>query len=135
MQITKKDETKEDKSLGELFSELASETSTLVRQEVQLAKTEIMGHVTAGVEGAAFLVVAGSFAFVGFQALVAAAILALSLILAPWLAALLVGLALLIIGGIMVPIALSRLKKLGQPPRQTIESLKEDAQWMKEQTK
>lgn len=135
MRITKKDEPSQDKSLGELFSELASETSTLVRQEVQLAKTEMMGQVTAGVQGAAFLVAAGSLAFVGFQALVAAAILALSLVLAPWLAALLIGLALLAIGGVMVPIALSRLKKLGQPPRQTIETLKEDAQWMKEQTK
>ena len=124
-----------DKSLGELFGELAQETSTLVRQEVQLARTEIMGHVTAGVEGAIFLAIAGSLAFAGFLALVAAAILALSLILAPWLAALLVGLALLLVGGILVLVAVPRLKKVAAPPHQTIETLKEDAQWMKEQTK
>ena len=128
-------ESKEDKSLGELFGELASETSTLVRQEVQLAKMEIMGHVTAGVSGVAFLVIAGSLAFAGFLALVASAILALSLILAPWLAALLIGLALLLVGGILMLLAVPRLKKVAEPPKQTIETLKEDAQWMKEQTK
>lgn len=126
---------KNDKSIGELFADLTQGVSTLVRQEVQLAKTEITEHISAGVKGIGFLVVAGCFAFVGFQALVAAAILALALILPWWLAALIVAVVLLVIAGVLLPGALSGLKKMTAPPEKTIETLKEDAQWAKQQTK
>ncbi len=126
---------KNDKSIGELFTDLTQGVSTLVRQEVQLAKTEISEHISAGVKGIGFLIVAGCLAFVGFQALVAAAILGLSLVVAPWLAAMIVAVALLLVAGVLVPSALSGLKKMAAPPKKTIETLKEDAQWIKQQTK
>jgi predicted phage tail protein len=124
-----------EKSIGELFTDLTQGVSTLVRQEVQLAKTEISEHISAGVKGIGFLVVAGCLAFVGFQVLVAAAVLGLSLILNAWLAALIVSLALLLIAGVLLPMALNGLKKMTAPPEKTIETLKEDAQWIKQQTK
>jgi hypothetical protein len=127
-------QSQDEKSLGELVADLAQGTSTLVRQEVQLAKTEITQHISAGIKGIIFLIVAAGFGFVAFLTLVTAAVLALSLILAPWLAALLVGL-LLLIAGVLIPSALGNLKKLGEPPQQTLETIKEDAQWIKQQTK
>lgn len=126
-------DVKNDKSIGELFTDLTQGVSTLVRQEVQLAKTEISEHISAGVKGIAFLVVAGLFALVGFQALVAAAILGLSLVVASWLAALIVAAVLLVVAGVLLPSALSGLKKIAAPPEKTIETLKEDAQWIKQQ--
>ena len=127
------DTTKDGRSLGELFGELGRNTSNLVRQEVQLAKTEMLQKAATFGKSAAFLVVAGVFAFVGFEALIAAAILALANVLSAWLAALLVGFALLIIGGILVMMAIAAIKKEGVAPEQTIKSLQEDAKWAKEE--
>lgn len=127
--------TTNEKSISELFADLTQGTSTLVRKEVQLAKTEITEHISAGVKGIGFLVVAGGLAFGAFQALVAAAILGLTLVVAPWLAALIVALVLLVAAGVLIPMAMAGLKELTSPPEQTIETLKEDAQWAKQQTK
>src|SRR5690606_10261609 len=79
---------KRDKSVGELFSDLTREMSTLVRQEVQLAKTEITHKVAMLGKNLGFIVVATLFALLALQALTAAAILGLSLIMEPWQAAL-----------------------------------------------
>lgn len=122
-------------SLGELFSSLARDMSTLVRQEVALAKTELTQNAARAGKGAAAIAVGGLLAFFGAGALVAALILLLAIKLASWLAALIVGLALCGIGGVLAMGAIAKLKKGGLAPRQTVETLKEDSQWMKEQMK
>ena len=127
------DTTKDGRSLSELFGELGRNTANLVRQEVQLAKTEMLQKAATFGKSAAFFVIAGVFAFVGFEALIAAAILALANVLSAWLAALIVGFALLIIGGILVMLAIGAIKKEGVAPEQTIKSLQEDAKWAKEE--
>jgi hypothetical protein len=124
---------RDERSLGELFSELARELSTLVRQEVQLAKTEIGQKVSSVGKNAAFLVAGGLLAFVGFQALVAAAILALSQIVEPWLAAVIVGGVLMLVASALAMKAISSMKKESLAPKHTVETLKEDAQWAKQQ--
>ena len=81
-----------------------------------------------------FLVVAGVFAFVGFEALVAAAILALANVVSAWLAAMIVAVALFGAGRNFGDCwRLKRIKKEGAVPTQTVKSLQEDAQWAKEQ--
>ena len=117
-------ETKDSKSLGELFGELARETSTLIRQEVQLAQAE-MTHKAA--------TFGKNLAFVGFQALVAAAILALAQVVDPWLAALIVGGVLAAIAVVLLIKAIGAMKNEGAAPKQTIETIKEDVQWAKKQ--
>lgn len=123
------------KSLGELFGDLTRDFSKLVRQEVQLARVETTQKVTATVKGAALLLVAGVLAFVAFEALVAAGILGLAqAISSPWLAALIVGVALLVVAGVLGFIGLNNAKKIADPvPHETVETLKEDAQWIKQQ--
>ena len=127
------EETKDSRSLGELFGELARESSTLIRQEVQLAKAEMTHKATTFGKSLAFVVVAGCLAFVGFQALVASAILALAQVLAPWLAALVIGSVLAAVAGILMIKALAAMKNEGVAPSQTVETIKEDVQWAKKQ--
>ena len=127
------EQNKKEKSLGELFSGLAGETATLVRQEVQLAKTEMLQKAAVWGKGAVFLAAAGVLAFLASQALLAAAILALSNVVSAPLAALLVAVLLLIVAAVLGLKALSGIKAEGVAPKQTIESLREDAQWAKEQ--
>jgi uncharacterized membrane protein YqjE len=123
-----------NKSLGELLGDLARDMGTLVHKEVQLAKTEITAKISVAVRGSALLVVAGVLGFVAFEVLVAALVLLIAQTLSPPLAALIVGVVLLLLAGVFALIGLKSLKKGADPvPHQTVETLKEDAQWAKEQ--
>ncbi len=73
--------SRDDRSLGELFKDLSHETSTLVRQEVALAKTELTQTATEVGKDVAFLAVGGAVAYAGLLAILAAIILALALVL------------------------------------------------------
>ncbi len=129
-------EGRDDRSLGELFSELAQETSTLVRQEVTLAKTEMTAKATRVGKDIGFLAVGGMIAYAGLLAIIAAVLLLLGSNGVPWwLSALIVGLVVAGIGYVLVQRGLTALKREDLTPRQTIESLKEDTQWAKEQVR
>ena len=123
---------KQERSLGELFSELASETSTLVRQEVALAKTELTQKAAYVGRNVGLLVVGGAVVCAAFLALMAAAVIGLSNAMPSWAAALVVGVVVGIVGGALVFKAAYALKETDVTPRQTVETLKEDAQWVKE---
>lgn len=127
-------ERRDERSLGELFGDLARETSTLVRQEVQLAKTEMTQKATAVGKDIGFLAVGGLIAYAGLLALIATIIIILGTAGLPWwLAALIVTVVVLAIGGILVQRGLTALKRQSMAPEQTIQTLKEDRQWAKEQ--
>ncbi len=126
---------RDDRSLGELFSELAQETSTLVRQEVDLAKTEMGEKASRVGKDVGFLAAGGAVAYAGLLAILAGVIVVLDTFLPLWLAAVLVGLVVAAVGYFLVKKGLDALKKEDVAPRQTIETLKEDGQWIKDQTR
>lgn len=124
-----------DQSLGELFSELSRETSTLVRQEVDLAKTELSHKAGEVGKDIAFLAAGALVAYAGLLTLIGMLVIALwQLGVTPWLSALTVGVVVLGAGGILVRTSLSALREEGIMPKQTIQTLQEDAQWAKSQT-
>lgn len=127
---------KEDRSLGELFSQLSQETTTLVHQEVELAKTELTHKAARLGKDVGFLVAGGAVGYAGLLALIATIVLALGQAGMPWwLSALVVGLIVAGIGGALLWKGLNNLKRERITPEETIETLKEDAAWAKEQTK
>lgn len=128
-------ERKEERSLGELFAELARETSNLVRQEVELAKTELTQKASRVGKDAGVIGVGGAIAYAGFLAFLAALILGFGEFMPLWLSALLVGLVVGAIGYFMIQKGRSDLKRADLTPHETIESLKEDTEWAKEQIK
>lgn len=129
-------ERREERSLGELFGDLARETGTLVRQEVQLAKTEMSQNASRVGRDIGFLAVGGLVAYAGVLGILAAVILGLVAAgLEPWLAALIVGVVVTLTGYLLVRRGLDALKHQDLAPRQTVETLKEDAQWAKQQIK
>ena len=124
------------KSLGELFGDLSAQISALVRQEVQLAKTEITGKIAGLAVGAAALAVAAVLGLGAFLVILAAAVAALSLVLPVWAAALIVAVVLLLIAAVAALTGIKKIKSATPPiPQKTIETLKEDAQWLKNQVK
>ncbi|MDQ4128584.1 MAG: phage holin family protein [Actinomycetota bacterium] len=126
---------RDERSLGELFSELAQETSTLVRQEVQLAKTEMTQKASRVGKDIGFLAAGGAVAYAGLLAILAGIIVLLGQAIPMWLSALLVGLVVAGVGYFLVRRGLDALKQEDLAPRQTIETLKEDGQWIKDQTR
>jgi ABC-type bacteriocin/lantibiotic exporter with double-glycine peptidase domain len=135
MQLRNEDRSLEDQTLGDLFGKLASDTSNLVRQEVTLAKVELTQSARKTGRNLANLVVGGAIAYAALLAIVASAIMLLDRVLPAWSAALLVGLLIAGIAWLLVSKALAALRDTDITPRNTVETLKEDAAWMKEQIK
>jgi putative superfamily III holin-X len=126
---------KPEQSLGELLSDLTREITTLVRQEAALAKAEMSQKAARVGKELGFLAAGGAVAYAGLLAILAALIVMLDGIMPLWASALLVGLMVGAIGVCLVWTGLNALKREDLAPRQTIETLKEDAQWAREQTR
>lgn len=124
---------RDERSLGDLFSDLARESSTLLRQEVQLAKAELRQSAVEAGKGIGYLVAGGLVAYAGLLVLLAAAVVGLwQLGVEGWFAPLIVGLVVLVIGAILVTSARNTLQGSNLAPTKTIESVKEDVEWAKE---
>lgn len=128
------DTRSDERSLGDLFAELSRETSSLVRQEVDLAKTEITQKARDVGKDAGFMAAGGVVAHGGFLVLLAAFVFLLDVWLPLWAAALIVAVLVLGVGAFLVMRGRERLAKTDMAPSQTIETLKEDVRWAKEQT-
>ena len=126
---------KSEASLGELLGTLATETGVLVRKEVQLASTEMTLKAKAFARSAGSLALGGALAFAGILAALAALILALAAWLALWGSALLVGVVLLGGGYAFAKKGLDSIRKIEPIPEQTIETLRDDVTWAKEQVR
>ena len=116
-----------------LLSDLASETGQLVQQELALFKAEMQQKLGRLGQGGGALAAGGLIAFSGWLALIAAAILGLSHVLAPWLAALIVGLVVIGLGAGLLFFGKSRLDADALVPRRTLNSLREDEAWIRDQ--
>ena len=125
-----------DRPIGEVAAALTRDLSLLVRQELELAKAEMREKGKVALPGLGMMGAAGAVALLAGGALTAFLVLVLSLFLDDWLAALITGVAL---AGVAAALALAgkeRVEEMGTPlPEQTIETIKEDAAWMKEQAK
>lgn len=128
--------TSDERTLGQMFADLSRDTRTLIQQEIQLAKTELTEKAAAMAKGAALIVAGGLLAYGGLLAIVGAVVLLLIAFGLPaWVAALLGGIVIIGVGYALIRSGLTRLRSQQLAPRQTIETLKEDAQWLRRQTR
>lgn len=126
---------KDERSLGDLFTELLDETRTLLRQELKLAKAETSRTISNMTSGATQIGIGGVVAHAGFLAIVAAVILLLAELIPAWLSALIVGLVLALVGYLVIRSGQSELERQSVVPEQTVETLKEDREWLRDQTR
>jgi len=126
------------KSLGDLFSDLTRETSTLVRQEVALARAEISQKASRLGKDVGLIAAGGAVAYAGLILILFGVALGLAALgMSPWIAYLLVGIVAGLLGGMIARQGVkgvSGLKHADPVPHQTVETLKDDARWAKEQT-
>ena len=128
-------EERDDRSIGELFAELSKETSELVRQEVRLAKAELSQKASTIGKNVGFLVVGGVVAYTGVLALVAAGIILLGQLIPYWLSAAIVGFVIVAVGAVLVIKGANTLRQEDPTPRETVETLQEDKEWLRDQTR
>ena len=119
--------TGDDRSVGELVQQLSSQTSTLIRQEMRLAQAELQEKGKRAGLGAGMFGGAGLVALYGVGALIAAAIMVLGTALEPWLAAVIVGVVLLAVGGLLALIGKRQVRQATPAkPEQALESVQRD---------
>jgi hypothetical protein len=135
MQRINENRSLDNRPLGDLFGDLASDMSNLVRQEVQLAKLEITNKAKYVGRNVGYLVIGGAVAYAAALAIIAALIMLLAKVVPHWGAALIVGAVVGGIGWLLIGKAMLALQQADLTPRETVETLKEDATWMKEQIK
>ena len=123
-----------DKPIGELFSEVGKDLGLLVRQEIQLARTELSAKLARLGKDALAIAIGGIVAYTGVLAVVAALILGLiQLDVTPWLAALITGLACIMGGFLVLRRGRRDLARGDLAPQRTVQAAKETVQWAKEQ--
>jgi uncharacterized membrane protein YqjE len=125
-----------DQSIGELVKDLASETSTLVRQEIDLATAEMAERGKRMGRGAGMLGAATLVGLLAAGALTACLIAALDKAMATWLAALIVTVVFGAIAAVLAMTGRKQIREAAPPvPEQAIDSVKEDVQWAKTRTR
>jgi ABC-type transport system involved in cytochrome bd biosynthesis fused ATPase/permease subunit len=105
----------EERSLGQLVSDLSEQASKLFRAEIELAKAEVTAKAQLMGMGAGMLTAAGVLALYVLAAAITTAILALSVVWAPWLAALVVTAFLLLVTVILALLGRRTIKKASPP--------------------
>jgi len=125
----------ENLPLGDLLGDLATSMSNLVRQEVALAKVELTQKATYVGRNVGYLVIGGAVAYAALLAIIAAVIMLLAKVMPHWGSALIVGAVVGAIGWMLIGKAMAALQQTDLTPRETVETLKEDATWMKQQIK
>ena len=122
-----------DKSVGELIRSMSEDLSSLVRDEIRLAQAEVGQKAKKAGIGIGAFGGAGVVALYGLGVLIAAAVLGLSAVVSPWLAALIVGVVLFIVAGVAALVGKKQLSQAAPPvPTETIASVKTDVAEIKE---
>ena len=127
------DEVKET-SVGELIGNISNDLSTLFRQEVELAKAEVKQEAAKAGKAAGMLSAAGFAGYLVVLLLTTALVAALSNVIDTGWAALIVAVLWGIVGAVLYANGRKKLKTVDPTPRRTVETLKEDAQWLKNPT-
>ena len=124
-----------DRSVSDLFSDLSQQLSTLFRQEALLARTEVAQRLQAFAKDAMVIGIGAALGLAALMAATAAIVLLLiQLNLTPWIAAVLTAALLAIVAGVLVQARLTAMRKRTVVPVETVESIKETAQWIKKET-
>ncbi len=113
-------------STGQLIAQATEDVSTLIRNEIQLAKQDLATSGKRLGVGAGLFGVAGTLAMYGLAALVAAGILGIAEALDAWLAALIVGGGLFVLAGLAALVGKMRVRKVADAPHERVESVKAD---------
>jgi hypothetical protein len=119
----------QQRSIGELVSDVTADAQALFRQEIELAKAEIREEVATGGKAAGML---GGAGFAGYMVAVLlsfAAVFGLANVMDGGWAALIVAVVWAVIGAVLYALGRARMRRVSLTPERTVRTLKEDARW------
>jgi drug/metabolite transporter (DMT)-like permease len=129
-------ERQETRGIGYLLGDLGRQVSTLVRKEIDLARVEVTSSIGRASRGAAMAGIGGALLYAGVLTLLAAAVFGLiESGMDAWLAALVVGVAALAIGGVVLMTGMKQVQTTNLAPTQTAETIQENVEFVKETIK
>jgi uncharacterized membrane protein YqjE len=123
------------RSFSDVLQDIVGNIQQIIRAEVRLAQVEIKEKANRASKPLSVLATGAILGLYGLGFLLLAAVYALSLVLPGWAAALIVGAVMAIIAGGLVASGLTRLREINPVPEKTLQTMKENALWAKEQTK
>lgn len=131
----------DNRTAGDLMRQLSEEASMLIRQEIDLAKLEMTEKIKRMARGIIWIAIGAAVGYAGLLALVQTAIdglgiglwTGLPLYIAAWLSPLIIAVAVLIIAAVMIQGGVSKLKKQSIVPEKTLETMRENKQWLEKQ--
>jgi len=130
----RQDDSGPDGSIGQLIGEISDDLTRLFRQEVALAKAEVREEATKAGKAGALLGAAGFAGYLTVVLLSLAVVFALGNVMDLGWAALIVAVVWAIAGIVLYQAGRARLRTVSPVPNRTVETLKEDARWMKNPT-
>lgn len=128
-------QNKDERAIGELLGDLYRDAERMVRLEVEFAKTEVTQKATRVGKNAGFLVAGAIVAYTGVLAILAGIIALLGLLIPVWISALIIGILVAGAGAFLAWKGLQTLRQESVAPQRTIDTLKEDQEWMRDQTR
>jgi uncharacterized membrane protein YqjE len=123
------------RSVPDILENIATNLTALIQAEFRLAKSELKEGAEKAAGPGATLGAGVVLAFYGLGFLLLAAVYALSLVMAAWLATVIVGGVLMVAAGILIGAGGAKLKRVNLTPDKTVQTLEEDVQWAKQQIK
>jgi putative superfamily III holin-X len=124
-----------ERPIGDRLSELARDLNLLFRQELALAKAEVVVQLTEAGKGAGMVAAAAIVAFAGLLYVMAAAMTALALVLPLWASALIVGGVVLAMAGVLAAVGAAKMRARNLVPRRTLRTMKRNAELAAEQVR
>jgi membrane protein len=136
METRSHDDQLRDQPLPDLLRQLSEQTTTLMRQELELAKAEMRQKGKLAGIGAGAFGAAGLFGLFAFGALTACFVLALATLVEPWLAALIVTVVYAAVAGVLALTGKSTIDQATPPtPERAVDSTREDLEWTKQRAR
>src|SRR5450432_3528725 len=123
------------RSVPEVLQDIVGNIQEIIRSEFSLAKIEIKQEATQAKGPVIMWLIGGALGLYALGFLLFTAVLGMATVMPIWMAALIVGAALAVVSIALLSAASKRLKQVHKVPERTIESLKENVQWAKEQIK
>ncbi|HET8548466.1 MAG TPA: phage holin family protein [Bryobacteraceae bacterium] len=127
--------TTSERSTGDVLKDIIGNMQDIIRSEVRLARVEMKEETGKMFRAAAVLAAGAVLALYGLLFILLALVYTLTTSLSPAASALIVGVALAIVAGILVSAGRARLRKVSPKPEKTIDTVKENIEWLKGQTK
>ena len=127
--------TQNGRSVPEVLQDIVGNIEEIIRSEFRLAKAEVKEEASKAAPPLITIVVGAAIGFYALGFLIFTLVMGLATVMATWLAALIVGAVLGLMALVMITTASKRLKQVNKVPERTIETMKENVQWAKNQIK